>query len=60
MPPLHIEGCRDFPGGQWLRLCTSNARVVASIPGRGTKITGGEEHGQKKKEREREEKDMGS
>ena len=38
-----------------MRLCTSNARVVASIPGRGTKITGGEEHGQKKK-REREKK----
>ena len=57
MPPLHIKGCRGTsPVVQWLRLCTPNARGVASIPGQGTKITGDEERGLKK----REEKDMAS
>ena len=26
----------DFPGSQWLRLCTPNARDLSLIPGQGT------------------------
>ena len=36
---------RDFPGGQWLRLCTSTAGGSGSIPGQGTNIP----HAQKNK-----------
>ena len=30
---------RDFPGGQWLRLCASNVGGVDSVSGWGTKIS---------------------
>ena len=35
---------------QWLRLCTSSAGGVGSIPCRGTRIPDATWHGQKKKE----------
>lgn len=42
---------RDFPGGvQWLRLRTSTAGAVGSIPGRGTKVPHATWCSQKKKE----------
>ena len=37
----------DFPGGQWLRLHTSNAGGTSSIPGWGTKIPHAMRHSQK-------------
>ena len=36
---------------QWLRLCTSTAGDLRSIPGQGTKIPHTLQHGQKKKKR---------
>ena len=41
---------RDFPGGQWLGLCPSNAGGKGSIPGRGTKSPHTTWHSQEKKE----------
>ena len=46
---------RDYHTGtspvvQWLRLCTSNAGGVGSIPGRRTNIPHGVQHSQKKRE----------
>ena len=42
--------CQNSLAVQWLSLCASNARGVAFIPGRGTKIHLAEGHGKKKKE----------
>ena len=33
-----LKNCRDFPGGQWLKLCTRNAWGLDLIPSQGTKI----------------------
>ena len=46
----------DFPGGQWLRLHTSNAGGTSSIPGWGTKIPHAMRHSQKT-ERKKKKKD---
>ena len=34
-----ITTIRDFPGSQWLRLCTSSAEGMGSIPGGGIKMS---------------------
>ena len=39
--------CQAFPGGPWLRLCTSKAGGTGSIPGLGTKIPHASWHGKK-------------
>ena len=33
-----LKNCRDFPGGQWLKLCTRNAWSLDLIPSQRTKI----------------------
>ena len=38
---------KDFPGSQWLRLCTSTSGGMGSIPGWGTEIL----HGTAKKKK---------
>ena len=42
----------NFPGVQWLRLCTSTAGDMGSIPGQGAKITHAMWRGHKKQKKE--------
>ena len=49
---------RGFPGVLWLRLHISTARDVSLIPDRGTKILHAVRHGQKKKEKSGDQKEL--